>query len=55
VSLENLNHPQSSKLDHITESLQYYNSLYNKLHQSKSVKVLPIITLQIICSKPYKP
>jgi hypothetical protein len=31
----NPNHPWFSKQDHITEALQYYNSLYNKLHQSK--------------------
>jgi hypothetical protein len=33
----------SSKQDHITKALQYYNSLYNKLHQSKRVEVLHII------------
>jgi hypothetical protein len=40
VSSRNPNHPQSSEQDHITEALQYYNNLYNKLHQSKSAKVL---------------
>jgi hypothetical protein len=37
------------------EALWYYNSLYNKLHQSKSVEVLHNISLQTICFKPYKP
>jgi hypothetical protein len=44
VSSKNPNHPRSSEQDHITEALQYYNSLYNKLHQSKSVKVLQKFT-----------
>jgi hypothetical protein len=43
VSLGNPNHPRSSEQDHNTEALQYYNSLYNKLHQSKSAEVLHII------------
>jgi hypothetical protein len=50
VSLGNLNHPRSSEQDHITEAMQYYNSLYNKLHQSKSVEVLHIISY-----KPFVP
>jgi hypothetical protein len=49
----NPNHPRSSEQDHITEALQYYNSLYNKLHQSKNVKDLCNISLQTIYSKPY--
>jgi hypothetical protein len=40
VSSGNPNHPQSSEQDHITEALQYYNSLYKKIHQSKSAEVL---------------
>jgi hypothetical protein len=40
VSSENPNHPRSSEQDHITETLLYYNILYNKLHQSKSAEVL---------------
>jgi hypothetical protein len=51
VSLGNLNHPRSSDHDHISEALQYYNILYNKLHQSKSTKVLHNIILQTLCSK----
>jgi ABC-type dipeptide/oligopeptide/nickel transport system ATPase subunit len=55
MSLGNSNHPRSSEQDHITEALQYYNSLYNKLHQSKSAEVLRNISLQTIYFKPYKP
>jgi hypothetical protein len=51
VSSENPNHPRSSEQDHITEALRYYNSLYNKLHQSKCAEVLHNISLQTICSK----
>jgi hypothetical protein len=47
VSSGNLNHPRSSKQDHITEALQYYNSLYNKLYQSKSAEVLHIIIYKL--------
>jgi hypothetical protein len=50
VSSGNLNHPRSSKQDHITEALQYYNNLYNKLHQSKSAEVLHNISY-----KPFIP
>jgi hypothetical protein len=50
VSSKNPNHPRSSEQDHITEALQYYNSLYNKLHQSKSAEVL-----HIIIYKPFVP
>jgi hypothetical protein len=47
VSSGNPNHPRSSEQDHITEALQYYNSLYNKLHQSKSAEVLHIIIYKL--------
>jgi hypothetical protein len=40
VSSGNPNHPRSPEQDHITKALQYYNNLYNKLHQSKSAEVL---------------
>jgi hypothetical protein len=46
-----LNHPRSSEQDHISEASQYYNILYNKLHQSKSAEVLHNISLQTLCSK----
>jgi hypothetical protein len=48
VSSGNPNHPRSSEQDHITEALQYYNSLYNKLHQSKSAEVLHIIIYKLL-------
>jgi hypothetical protein len=48
VSSENPNHPQSSEQDHISEASQYYNILYNKLHQSKSTEVLHNISLQTL-------
>jgi hypothetical protein len=51
VSSGNPNHPWSFEQDHITEASQYYNILYNKLHQSKSTKVLHNISLQTLCSK----
>jgi hypothetical protein len=47
----NLNHPRSSEQDHISEASQYYNILYNKLHQSKSAEVLHNISLQTFRSK----
>jgi hypothetical protein len=50
VSSGNPNHPRSSEQDHIPEALQYYNSLYNKLHHSKSAEVLHIISY-----KPFVP
>jgi hypothetical protein len=50
MSSGNPNHPRSSEQNHIIEALQYYNSLYNKLHQSKSAKVL-----HIIIYKPFVP
>jgi hypothetical protein len=37
--------------DHISEALQYYNSLYNKLHQSTKAEVLHNISTQTRCSK----
>jgi hypothetical protein len=46
----NPNHPRSFEQDHIPEALQYYNSLYNKLHQSKSAEVL-----HNIIYKPFVP
>jgi hypothetical protein len=51
VSSGNLNHPRSSEQDHILEALQYYNILYNKLHQSRSAEVLHNISLQTLCSR----
>jgi hypothetical protein len=36
------------------KTLQYYNSLYNNIHQSKSAEVLHNISLQTIYFKPYK-
>jgi hypothetical protein len=51
MSSGNPNHPQSSEHDHISEASQYYNILYNKLHQSKSVEVLHNISLQTLRSK----
>jgi hypothetical protein len=51
VSSENPNHPRSSEQDHISEASQYYNILYNKVHQGRSVKVLHNINLQTLCSK----
>jgi hypothetical protein len=50
VSSGNLNHLQFSKQDPIIEALQYYNSLYNKLHLSKSAEIL-----HIIIYKPFVP
>jgi hypothetical protein len=49
--LGNPNHPRPSEQDHISEALQYYNSLYNKLHQSTSVEVLHNISSQTRCFK----
>jgi hypothetical protein len=46
-----LGKPESSMIfqaNHIIEALQYYNSLYNKLHQSKSVEVLHNLSLQTL-------
>jgi hypothetical protein len=51
MSSENPNHPRSSEQDHISEASQYYNILYNKLHQSKSAEVLHNISLQTLYSK----
>jgi hypothetical protein len=51
VSSENPNYPRSSEQDHILETSQYYNILYNKLDQSNSAKVLHNISLQTLCSK----
>jgi hypothetical protein len=50
VSSGNLNQLRFSKQDPTIEALQYYNHLYNKLHQSKSAKVL-----HIIIYKPFVP
>jgi hypothetical protein len=51
MSSGNPNRLRSSKQDHISKASQYHNILYNKLHQSRSAKVLHNISLQTICSK----
>jgi hypothetical protein len=51
MSSGNPNHPPSSEQDHISKTSQYYNILYNKLHQSKSAEVLHNISLQTFHSK----
>jgi hypothetical protein len=51
VSSGNPNHLRFFEQDHISEASQYYNILYNKLHQSKRTKVLHNISLQTLCSK----
>jgi hypothetical protein len=47
VSSGNPNHPRFSEQDHISEASQYYNILYNKLHQSRNAEVLHNISLQL--------
>jgi hypothetical protein len=47
VSSGNPNHPRFFEQDYISEASQYYNILYNKLHQSRNAEVLHNISLQL--------